>query len=80
MSSYSVAEAKAHLSALLERAEHGEEVVITRRGQPVARLTSAHVAKQPIDFVAIDALRESLPKSPTPAGEFIRRMRDSDRY
>jgi prevent-host-death family protein len=31
-------EAKNKLSALLERAERGEEIVITRRGRPVARL------------------------------------------
>jgi prevent-host-death family protein len=30
--------AKAHLSALLERVEAGEEIVIARRGKPVARL------------------------------------------
>lgn len=33
-----IAEAKAHLSALLERVKAGEEIVITRRGKPVARL------------------------------------------
>lgn len=31
-------EAKNKLSALLERVERGEEVLITRRGKPVARL------------------------------------------
>jgi prevent-host-death family protein len=31
-------EAKNKLSSLLERAERGEEIVITRRGKPVARL------------------------------------------
>jgi prevent-host-death family protein len=31
-------EAKTHLSALLERVERGEEIVITRHGRPVARL------------------------------------------
>lgn len=31
-------EAKTHLSQLLERAERGEEIVITRRGKPVAKL------------------------------------------
>ena len=36
-----VFEAKTSLSALLERVEHGEEVVITRRGVPVARLVPA---------------------------------------
>jgi len=33
-----IAEAKAHLSALVERAESGEEIVISRCGKPVARL------------------------------------------
>ncbi len=31
-------DAKTHFSELLQRAEHGEEIVITRRGKPVARL------------------------------------------
>ena len=31
-------EAKTHLSALLEAAESGESILITRRGKPVARL------------------------------------------
>lgn len=31
-------EAKTNFSALLERAERGEHIVITRRGKPVARL------------------------------------------
>jgi prevent-host-death family protein len=34
-------EAKTHLSALLDRAEKGEEIIITRRGKPVARLGPA---------------------------------------
>jgi len=32
-------EAKAKLGQLLDEVEHGEEIVITRRGKPVARLT-----------------------------------------
>jgi len=34
-------EAKTHLSSLLDRVAEGEEVVITKRGKPVARLVSA---------------------------------------
>ena len=34
----SVANAKSHLSALIDDVESGTEVVITRRGRPVARL------------------------------------------
>lgn len=36
----SVQEAKSHLSKLLARVERGEEIVITRRGKPIARLTA----------------------------------------
>jgi prevent-host-death family protein len=35
-----VREVKNHLSAYLERVKLGEEIVITHRGEPVARLTS----------------------------------------
>ena len=42
--SYNVAQAKAHLSELLERVASGEEIVLTRRGRPVARLVPDHGA------------------------------------
>jgi prevent-host-death family protein len=35
-------EAKTQLSKLVERAEAGEEIVITRHGQPAARLVPEH--------------------------------------
>ena len=35
----SIQEAKARLAELLERVKAGEEIVITRAGKPVARLT-----------------------------------------
>jgi prevent-host-death family protein len=34
-------EAKTHLSSLLERAAAGEDVIITKHGKPLARLTGA---------------------------------------
>ncbi len=34
----SISEAKAHLADLVRRAEAGDEVVLTRHGQPVARI------------------------------------------
>jgi prevent-host-death family protein len=33
-------EAKSKLGQLLDQVEHGEEIIISRRGRPVARLTS----------------------------------------
>ena len=44
-----VHEAKTHLSRLLERVEAGEEIIIERRGTPVARL-SAVPPSAPPDF------------------------------
>ena len=38
MESFNVHEAKTHLSRLLERVSAGEEIVIARSGEPVARL------------------------------------------
>jgi len=37
-------EAKTQFSALLEKVESGEEVLITRHGKPVARLSKAETA------------------------------------
>ncbi len=38
---FSLAEAKARLSALVDRVERGEEIAIYRRGRPVAKLVPA---------------------------------------
>jgi prevent-host-death family protein len=49
MKSVGLAEAKAHLSALLDAVEAGDEVVITRRGRAVARLIADRGPEQPAD-------------------------------
>jgi prevent-host-death family protein len=41
MSEIGAFEARNRLGSLLDRVEHGEEIVITRRGRPVARLVPA---------------------------------------
>jgi prevent-host-death family protein len=80
MDTVSLADAKAHLSELVARAERGEDVCITRRGKPVVKLTRVEQPKKPIDFEALRKLRESMPMQSESAGDFIRRMRDEDRY
>ena len=40
MTEVSVYDAKTHLSKLLDRAAAGEEIVITRHGRPIARLSA----------------------------------------
>ena len=46
MQTVNVYDAKTHLSKLLERAEAGEEIIITRHGRPVARLGPVRVRKE----------------------------------
>jgi prevent-host-death family protein len=58
-SAVGVHEAKTHLSRLLERVLAGEEIVITRRGQEVARLVPARGA--PVRRLAIDRGRYVVP-------------------
>lgn len=41
-------EAKNTLGTLLDRVEHGEEIIITRRGRPVARLVRAQRGDQAV--------------------------------
>ena len=80
MADVSIAEAKAHFSELVDRAEAGETVRITRRGKPVARLVPETKKKKKIDVEALRKFTESMPWQPVSAGEFIRKMRDEDRY
>jgi prevent-host-death family protein len=49
-------EAKTHFSQLIERAMHGEEIFITRRGKPVAKLVSVN-ASYDLDSAKAAALR-----------------------
>jgi len=47
MTKVNVYEAKTRLSRLLDRAQAGEEILITRHGRPVARLVAARVRLEP---------------------------------
>ena len=51
-------EAKTQFSALLDKVEKGEEVVIPRHGKPVARLTKAQTASLEEIDAAIARLKE----------------------
>ena len=79
MDSYSLADAKARLSELIDKVEAGETVEITKRGKPVAKVVPAAKSKKlkPIDFEALERLRARLPWQEKSAAELIREMRDS---
>jgi prevent-host-death family protein len=80
MDGYNIADLKAHLSEVIARVEAGETVDVMRRGKPIATITPKVKPKQKIDFTEIDALVARMPFQEVSAGEFIRQMRDSDRY
>ncbi|MGC4028223.1 MAG: type II toxin-antitoxin system prevent-host-death family antitoxin [Steroidobacteraceae bacterium] len=76
MQRYSVAEAKARFSEVLAKVEAGRDVVITRRGEPIARISGVEGARRPLNLNAIDAFRNSLPAQQQAAAELLRRLRD----
>jgi prevent-host-death family protein len=80
MTTINLAEAKARLSELVARAAAGEPVQIARRGKVVAQLVAVAARRKRIEPSALRAVTEQMPPQPEPAGEFIRRMRDGDRY
>ena len=62
MTTYSIREAKAHLSEILRDLDQGDEVIITRRGRPCARLTAVDGGTD--DRPSLDTLRGSLSQLP----------------
>lgn len=76
----SIADAKAHLSELTERAAAGETVVITRRGKPIARMSPADRPRKSVDLERLRRLTERQPEQPEDAAGFTRRMREDSRY
>ena len=76
----SVAVAKARLSAMLQAVEAGQEVIITRRGRPVARLSAAERPLRRMDFSRADALRERQAPGGEPSARWLRRLRDEARH
>jgi prevent-host-death family protein len=74
MKAINLAEAKAHLSELVNKAQSGEETVIMRRGQPVARL--APIAATKLALRSLAAFRATLPKARKSSAELIRKLRD----
>ena len=80
MDRISLAEAKAHLSELVDRVEAGDIVLITRRGKEVARLTAADRPRRRVDPAMLRAITNAMPMQREDAAAFVRRMRDEDRY
>ena len=77
MSTVNLATAKAQLSELIYRAESGEEILVTRHGQPVVRISAVQQPKKRVASRA--AFRASLPGWSQDSARLIRAMRDEER-
>ena len=81
MSTHSVAEAKNQLSDLINRVLKGEDVVITRHGQPVVELKPIAKQPRPVTHADLEWLRSRrvgrLSKTED-AGSLVSKMRDED--
>ena len=69
MKTASMREVQHHLSEIIDRVSQGEEVTITRRGRPVARLLPARKTQKRMEWPDFEArMREDFPDGP-PAGK-----------
>ena len=80
MGAFSIAEAKAQLSAIVAMVENGEPVTITKRGIPVVKIVpiNAVPVKPKMDLEKLRAFRASMPPMKESAVDMIRRMRDGE--
>jgi antitoxin (DNA-binding transcriptional repressor) of toxin-antitoxin stability system len=81
MDTHSVVEAKNRLSDLIDRAQQGETVVITRHGRPVAELRAIPAPARPItraDLAWLAARRVVRRSATDDAGTLVSRMRDEE--
>ena len=78
VSHVNLAEAKAHLSELVTRAEAGETVQISRRGKPVVQLSGLTQHRKPIRMAELRAVTDTMSESM--ADNVVPAMRDEARY
>lgn len=76
MVTVNLAQAKAHLSELLDKVEAGEEVVITRHGRAIAHIRPAIRPKHPLPLDDLATFRASMPRLRRPSAELLREARD----
>jgi prevent-host-death family protein len=69
-----IKQARQELPDLVDRAESGEEIIITRQGRPVAKLVRAATARRLLPSLA--NFRDSIGRDGSPAAELVREERD----
>jgi len=70
-----ITQARRQLPGLIDRAEAGEEVIITRQGKPVAKLVAA--PKMPKPLPSLSEFRKRLDSRGTPVAQLLRDERNA---
>ena len=79
MQTMTLAATKAQLSAVIDQVQNGEEIVITRRGRPVARIV-AETQHTPTDTRWIDDLAPFVDAQKPATDNSVAAMRGLERY
>ena len=74
-----LADAKAHLSAVLDDVAAGQQVVVTRRGRPVARIVAEPGPRKRAATAWVAGLKSFVEAQPL-AGSSVVEMRNAERY
>lgn len=74
-----LAEAKAHLSAVLDDVAAGQQVVVTRRGRPVARIVAEPAPRKRAASAWVEGLRRFVEAQPKAGGSSVAALRESER-
>jgi prevent-host-death family protein len=72
-------EAKTHLPQLLDDVEHGETIIITRHGRPIARLVPDEDRRQAAACEAVAAIKALRKRAGRISVEELLSMRDEGR-
>ncbi|MDZ7761976.1 MAG: type II toxin-antitoxin system prevent-host-death family antitoxin [Desulfovermiculus sp.] len=78
MQKVNVKEARRHISRLLDEVNAGEEIIIIRRGKPVARMLQVNKAEEAetLRFPDRSRFRSKLPPMQQSSASLIRDIRD----
>ena len=76
MKTVSVREARERIGSLLDAVSAGENIVITRRGKPVAQLTNIDTGDTSVQFPDRTNFRKQISSSDMSSEKLIRNMRD----
>ncbi len=75
-----LADAKAHLSAVLDDVAAGQQVVITRRGRLVARIVAEPAPRQRAATAWVAGLRSFVQAQPMACSSSVVGMREAEPY